>query len=430
MQGQPERMRIAIFSECYTPVTNGVVTSIITLRETMRAWGHRVYVFAPGAPQPDDDADVFRLPELPFPRHPYHFARPFPRLNVNFAALNIQIVHCQHPFTVGRLGAETSKKHGIPMVYTAHSLYDSMAACAKSPLVRSMGPKAMRGVMQRFCAKADYVIAPSRYTRDALRADRVQSRCLVVPSGIIPPKILPGAREATRARLGLTPESPLLLYIGRLGPEKRIDVLLKSVAELRHTGLPGKAMDFKLALVGDGQCRAELEELTAFLGLQDRVKFVGGVPHNDVGEWYAAADVFTMPSPAETQGLVLVEAMSAGLPCITVDQGGPRELVLQGETGLRVPLEVDAFTHALDCLLREPEIREEFGQRGRQHASTFTPEAMTRRVMTVYMRALRLPNLASETNNGSVKKITQNIKRRTSSTQARLRAATRTKRRV
>ena len=323
-------MRIAIFSECYTPVTNGVVTSITTLRETMRSWGHRVYVFAPGAPQPDDDADVFRLPELPFPRHPYHFARPFPRLNVNFAALNIQIVHCQHPFTVGRLGAETARKHGVPMVYTAHSLYDSMAACAKSPLVRSMGPKAMRGVMRRFCAKADYVIAPSRYTRDALRADLAQTRCLVVPSGVLPPKIGPEDRAATRALMGLHDDTPLLLYVGRLGPEKRIDVLLKSVAALRQTDLPPHIANFKVALVGDGQCRSELEELTEHLGLSDRVKFVGGVPHNNVGQWYAAGDIFTMPSPAETQGLVLVEAMSAGLPCITVDQGGPRELVLQG----------------------------------------------------------------------------------------------------
>ena len=421
-------MRIAIFSECYTPVTNGVVTSIITLRETMRAWGHRVYVFAPGTPQPDDDADVFRLPELPFPRHPYHFARPFPRLNVNFAALNIQIVHCQHPFTVGRLGAETARKHGIPMVYTAHSLYDTMAACAKSPLVRSMGPKAMRGVMRRFCAKADYVIAPSRYTREALRADHVQARCLVVPSGVIPPKILPGAREAIRAQLNLADETPLLLYVGRLGPEKRIDILLKSVAALRQSDLPDAAANFKVALVGDGQCRLELEELTEALHLQDRVKFVGGVPHNDVGEWYAAGDIFTMPSPAETQGLVLVEAMSAGLPCITVDQGGPKELVLQGETGLRIPLDTGSFTHALDCLLRDPEMRQQFGARGRQHAAAYTPEAMTRRVMAVYIRALRLPQLANEKT--SVQKLTTNLKRRTSSTQARLRAVGRTRRRV
>src|SRR5579871_4018006 len=97
-------MRIAIFSECYRPVTNGVVTSVVTLRDTLRARGHTVYIFAPGVADPDDDADVFRLPELPFPRHSYHFARPFPRLNIDFSHLEVDIIHCQHPFTVGRLG--------------------------------------------------------------------------------------------------------------------------------------------------------------------------------------------------------------------------------------------------------------------------------------------------------------------------------------
>src|ERR1041385_169162 len=153
-------MRIALFSECYLPVTNGVVTSVVTLRETLRAWGHTVYVIAPGTPQPDDDVDVFRLPELPFPRHPYHFARPFPRLNVDFQRLEAQIIHCQHPFTVGSLGARIAQKYRLPMVYTAPSLYDTMMKSAKSPLVRTMGQQSMLGMIRRFCAKADTVIVP------------------------------------------------------------------------------------------------------------------------------------------------------------------------------------------------------------------------------------------------------------------------------
>ena len=180
-------MRIALFSECYTPVTNGVVTSIVTLRETLRALGHTVYVFAPGAPQPDDDLDVFRLPELPFPRHPYHFARPFPRLHVDFAALNVDIIHCQHPFTVGRLGADTATRFGLPLVYTAHSLYDNMATYSKSPLMRTMGQKAARGVVKRFCEKASYVITPSQSTLDFLRGEGVRGRFAVVPSGVFCP---------------------------------------------------------------------------------------------------------------------------------------------------------------------------------------------------------------------------------------------------
>src|SRR5579871_1490025 len=254
-------MRIALFSECYLPVTNGVVTSLLTLRETLRSWGHTVYVFAPGAPQPDDDADLFRLPELPFPRHPYHFARPFPRMSVDFETLGVQVVHCQHPFTVGRLGADTARRYGLPMVYTAHSLYATMAAYARSPILRTMGPKAARGVVRRFCARADCVIAPSHATREALIADGVRARFAVIPSGVRGPTIRPGARESVRERLGITPETPLLLCVGRLGPEKHLEMLLQSAAMLRNRPLPAPLSEFRLALVGDGQCRADLESL-------------------------------------------------------------------------------------------------------------------------------------------------------------------------
>jgi glycosyltransferase involved in cell wall biosynthesis len=385
-------MRIAIFSECYTPVANGVVTSIQTLRETLRAQGHTVVIFAPGTPLPDDDADIYRLPELPFPNHPYHFARPFPRLKVDFSALDIQLVHCQHPFTVGRLGAETARKYGLPMVYTAHSLYDMMAANMKSPIMRRMGQKAMRGVVKRFCGKAECVITPSKYTRDALRAVGVRARFAVVPSGVLGPFILPGGRERVRAALGIAPEMPLILCVGRLGPEKRVDLLLRAIAVLTHNcGQPPP--DFRLALVGDGQCRCELKTLADTLRIRDRVFFVGAQPHATIGDWYAAADIFALSSPSETQGLVLVEAMAAGLPCVTVDYGGPREVVANGETGLRVPFDPTAFARALDFLLRDPEARHRLGEKGRLRARAYSPEAMASGVLAVYENVLRVPRL-------------------------------------
>lgn len=402
-------MRIAIFSECYTPVTNGVVTSIVTLRDALRALGHTVYVFAPGTPQPDDDADVFRLPELPFPRHPYHFARPFPRLPLDFAALDVDIIHCQHPFTIGRMGADLARKYDLPMVYTAHSLYDMMIACAKSPLVRKMGPQAVRGFMRRFCARAQYVIAPTRHTRDALRADGVRARFAVVPSGVQPPIIRPEAREETRRRLNLAPETPLLLYVGRLGPEKRLDLLLEAAQLLTAADLPGTTADFRLALVGDGQCREDLESQTLELGLQDRVVFVGAQAHATIGDWYAAGDLFVLPSPAETQGLVLVEAMACGLPCIAVDQGGPRELITQGETGIRVTPDAASLARAVDFLLRSPEVCQRFWEQGRERAAEFSPEAMARSMLSLYESARILPLPEAEK---GVQKFTSEIRKR------------------
>lgn len=402
-------MRIAIFSECYTPVPNGVVTSIVNLRETLRSWGHTVYVFAPGSRQPEDDEHIFRLPELPFPRHPYHFARPFPRVKTNFPALKVDVIHCQHPFVVGNLGAELSEKHNIPMVYTAHSRYDMMVATAKSQMVRTMVPKAMQGIVRRFCGRADYVITPSKNTRDALREEGIRARYVVIPSGVRPPAPRPNARVDIRSQLGIPPEKPVLLYLGRLGPEKRVDLILESVAMMKHIGLPEPLRDFHVILAGDGQCRHDLEVQTAELGIQNRVTFTGMIPPAEVGNWYSASDIFVFPSALETQGMVLLEAMTMGLPCITVNEGGASEMVVEGETGFCIPQTCHAFAKSMNRLLIDPALRQKFGEAGRVRAERFTPEAMAERVLDVYNRAADRPRSPHQSR---VKRITLEMRRR------------------
>ncbi len=389
-------MRIALFSECYSPVANGVVTSVATLRNELRAQGHKVYLFAPGTRQPGDDEDIFRLPELPFPRHPYHMARPFPRLHFDFASLQADVIHCHHPFTVGRLGSDIARKYGLPMVYTAHSLYDSMAQNAKSPIVRTMSEKAALGVVRRFCSKADYVITPSRYTRDALKQNGIQNRFAVIPSGVTAPVASPGARERVRESLHVAPDAPLMLFIGRLGPEKHVDILIHMTKLLADRKLPASQANFKLALVGDGMSREELELMGQELGISDRLLFLGERPHAEVGDFYSAADLFTFSSPSETQGLVLVEAMLAGLPCVAADYGGPREIVLQNETGIRVPLEPKAFASAVERLLLNPREARKMGQSGMKRAERYSPQNMAAAVMEVYENVVRLPRRAQK----------------------------------
>jgi glycosyltransferase involved in cell wall biosynthesis len=287
-----------------------------------------------------------------------------------------------------------------------------MAGYVKSPLVRRMGQKAMRGVVRRYCAKVDCVITPSRHTRDALRADGVQARFAVVPSGVIGPNIRPNAREETRACIGLAPDAPLLLCVGRLGPEKRVDLLLQAVVALQKRDLPAPLSRFRLALVGDGQARQELEGMADELGIRERVLFLGAQPHATIGDWYAAADLFTLSSPAETQGLVLVEAMAAGLPCVAVNHGGPREVVVQGKTGLRVPFNAGVFAQTITTLLRDPEMRRQMGENGRQRArEVYSPEAMAQGVLAVYETVRDLPRLPPTPENG-MRKFTRELKRR------------------
>ncbi len=381
-------MKVAIFSECYLPTTNGVVTSIVTLRRTLEQMGHTVYIFAPGNPEREDDPFVYRLPQLPFPSHPYRWARPYPRLSFDFDALGVDIIHCQHPFSVGTLGLELAEKYEIPVVYTCHALYDDLAHYSRSTTLRKVGPAILRTKMRKFCSRIEYVIAPSEYTRDQLYADRINSRIVVVPSGVKPLKATSGARERIRRVLGLKQGDRMILAAGRLSPEKRIDVLLRAYAVLKAILNPVEAASVKLVLVGDGPVKRDLMQMASDLGILDSVVFAGKKPNSQIGDWYAAADIFACSSPVETQGLVFVEAMNMGLPCISTNQGGPREIVVRNKTGLQVPLDAGAFAQALRTLVTDPALCSEMGHNGRIEAQKYTPEAMTKGVLKVYNAAM------------------------------------------
>jgi glycosyltransferase involved in cell wall biosynthesis len=125
----------------------------------------------------------------------------------------------------------------------------------------------------------------------------------------------------------------------------------------------------------------------AFVCIRDRVRFVGDQPHTTIGRWYAAADIFTLPSPSETRVLVLIEAMMAGLPCVAIDRGGPCEIVQQGRTGWRVPLNAESFACAISNLLCSSQTHARFATMARERASVFSADAMANGVLDVYASA-------------------------------------------
>ena len=234
-------------------------------------------------------------------------------------------------------------------------------------------------------------MVPTREVQASLEADGVRARFAVVPNGVTPPAIRPEARNEKRDALNLASDAPLLLSVGRLAPEKRVDVLLHAAACLRDRNLSPPLSDYKLALVGDGQVRAQMESLASELRLTDRVIFAGSQPRESLGDWYAAGDLFLLASPAETQGIVLIEAMAAGLPCIAANSGGPVELITSDHDGLLVPLEPTAFADAIQTLLFNPAHRETLRQNGLARARDFTPDAMMRGVLAVYASVLKKP---------------------------------------
>ena len=175
--------------------------------------------------------------------------------------------------------------------------------------------------------------------------------------------------EAHKPRIMPSNPGRILLAVGRLGEEKRFDWLIEAFAELA-----GRFTDWSLVIVGEGICRAKLEKQAEVLGLARRVSLPGAV--GNIGEWYESADLYVMTSRFEGFPNTLAEALSYGLPAVSVDcDTGPRDIIRHGVDGLLVPPNDQwALVDALASLMANEDLRDRYGQRAKEAVQRFALE--------------------------------------------------------
>jgi glycosyltransferase involved in cell wall biosynthesis len=225
-------------------------------------------------------------------------------------------------------------------------------------------------------------------------ADRLE----VVPYGVDAARFkpAPGARDAARARLGVVSETPLIFAAGRLVRKKGFEYLIDALPLIEHTSLA------HLAIAGGGDLGEELRARARAAGVADRVHFLGDLPQDEVGTWFAAADVAVVPSVRDDSGNVdglpntVLEALASGTPLVSTPAGGITSVIDDGRTGVIVPeRNAAALAAALADLLRDPQRRAALGRAGRTLASDrFGWEAAAARFEAAYDRALVFNSLA------------------------------------
>ena len=379
-----------MFSESFHPVQNGVTTSVRTLIAELRRFGHQVWVFAPEhQDQPEHETNVVRFPSFVTQFNPeYPLAYPFiPRIKLasQIERLKLDVIHTHTPFVLGLTGADLAIRRGIPLVSTFHTLYSEYSHYV-SFLPEAFTQGLLEAYLPWYYNRCAIVICPSNTAADHLMASGVERPTAIVPTGIpipAPDTIDSKACASVRARLGVGATTPLLLYAGRLAPEKQIGWLLDTFARILD-----RAPDAVLVIAGGGPRADELAEQAKSLGIANSTRFLGPVPRTEMDPIYAAADVFVFPSPSETQGLVIGEARAAGTPAVVIDAGGAPETVQHGVDGVRVPEgDQTAFAAGVLDLLEDRELLAKMSARARETAREQSPERMALRMLDIYERA-------------------------------------------
>ncbi|WEV54797.1 glycosyltransferase family 4 protein [Leuconostocaceae bacterium ESL0723] len=350
-------MRIGLFTDTYFPQVSGVATSIETLRDALVEQGHEVYIFTTTDPKVDkheDEPNIYRFSSMPYfgiIRDRRFTFRGFIQAVDIARELNLEIVHTQTEFSLGLMGKFVARQLDIPVIHTYHTMYEDYTHyIARGMLIK---PGAVGPIVKSFMKGMDGVIAPSQLVKNTLQRYGVTDIPMpVIPTGVALPKISSDNIDL-RAQFGYTADQPVILSLGRLAYEKNIALTISAFSELLQT-MP----DARLVIAGDGQARKTLEEQVHDLDLEDKVKFVGMVDHDQVYDYYRMANVFVSSSDSETQGLTFIEAMAADRPFVAIHSPYLDNLVDSPAIGTLVD-DYDDFLAAIEHYLKTPNTAED-----------------------------------------------------------------------
>ena len=368
-------MRIAIFTETFLPKVDGIVTRLKHTVEYLQSFGNEVCVFCPeGGLTEYKGAKVKGVSGFPLPLYPeLKLAFPRPSMREAIEDFDPDLIHVVNPAVLGLGGIYYSKSLNIPLVASYHTHLPKYLEHYNLGLLEGV----LWELLKAMHNQAAINLCTSTVMQQELTEHEIE-RVKVWQRGVDTELFRPDLRsEEMRSRLTQGhPEAPILIYIGRLSAEKEID-RIKPVLE----SIP----DARLALVGDGPYREELEQ--HFEGTPTH--FVGYLAGEELGAAYASADAFIFPSRTETLGLVLLEAMAAGCPVIAAEAGGIPDIVTNGVNGFMFnPADEQGAITATQKLLGMKAERELLRQNARVEAERWGWEGATRQLERFYIEVL------------------------------------------
>ena len=375
-------MKIGMMADTYKPYVSGVTNYIALNKQALEAAGHEVYVFTFGDLEyKDDELRVIRNPGLPLADTGFYLSLRYKTQHKKLLQA-MDVVHVHHPFLSGRLAINYCIPANIPIIYTNHTRFD-LYAQARMPLMPSeVSHSLLQAYMPDFCEEMDLVISPSRGMEKILRLYGVRSHIEVVPNGVDLIRFH-NAKPLSRSDFGFTDDDLLLVYTGRIAPEKNLEFLFQAFAGISHL-LP----NVYLLILGSGQ-KDHLEVITQIpgdLGVDDRVRFVGMIPYDKLPSYLAMCDVFVTASVTEVHPLSVIEAMGTGLPIMGIDSPGVGDSVADGETGLLATEDIASFTAKLTYLCLNRNSRKNFGAAARKASEQYSIERTTKVMLSHYSR--------------------------------------------
>jgi glycosyltransferase involved in cell wall biosynthesis len=365
-------MKIVYFTETFLPKIDGVVTRLTRTLDSLSELGHEALIFAPHNPPSDYKGHrVVNVPALSFrPWYPELFlGLPRPRLGRELDRFTPDIVHVVNPMVLGLWGTAIAKQRNLPLLASYHMDILQYAVHLKLSLLQGITRHMVRDIHNQahvnLCTSQ-----PMVNSAEGLGIKRVRLWPKAVDTEQYHPRQF--SKDMRHRLTDGHPELPLMLYVGRLSNEKRLDWLYAPITQLNNV---------RLAFVGSGPAEAQLRERFK----HTNTVFMGYMSGQDLAQAYASADVFAFPSDTETLGFVAMEAMASGVPAVGARAGGIPDVIEHGKNGLMfTPGDLGNLTDQLKLLLLNPALRKQLGSQSRKDMEKWSWRAATEKLVDYY----------------------------------------------
>lgn len=369
-------MKIALFSESFTPYISGVARSVEILYKELNNLGHDVYVFTPNYPNwSDSDDHIIRFPSMPSTYPNFRLAIPYRAL---MPKIDFDIIHSHSPFQLGQYSLHIAKKKNIPFIYSFHTIFSQYMHYSRMP--KSIANFIFSEYIRNFCNSCNKIIAPGQKTLDYIESLNIKTPVSIIPSGIDLDIIKKASPDGIKEKLNLPENAKILIYVGRLSKEKNLSFLLEAVnlVILQDPGV-------YLIMAAGGPYESKLKKTAAELKIDRNIIFAGEIKYPDIFNYYKCGDIFIFASKTETQGLVIAEAKACGLPVIAVNAAGISEGIDNGVDGYLVDEDKQVFSEKILSLLNNEPLRTNMGKIARQNSSDiFSSKTIAKKIESLY----------------------------------------------
>jgi 1,2-diacylglycerol 3-alpha-glucosyltransferase len=371
-------MRILFVTNNYTPYSGGLISSIDSFTQQLRAQGHDVLIITLdflGEQHNDPDYVVRVTCRRRFLYKHNHMAIPYkPTQEIIAIAQQYKpdIIHVHHPFLLGVSGLRAARLIGVPCVFTYHTLYEQYAHYVPGP--SWLTQPIIEWLVMRFCRAVDGIIAPSNYVKNYLYERTVLTPIEVISS---PLRTIFLDGKTKQGKWAFVTKHFELLVVTRFVHEKNVPFVFDVFKKLPEY--------VRLTLVGYGSEYENMKKL-AFDELnlpRDRVRFIFKPEQSELIKLYANANMFIFPSQTDTQGIVVIEAMSQGLPVIALDGPGQRDIIRNGVNGFLV-YSAEHAALMIKVISAHGDLYAQLTAGAIKTAASYTPEYIVSRLLEFY----------------------------------------------